>query len=84
MIAFNREGSNTIVYVEHGVFNDTRRFKFDLNHDHDYIAELVRQALQYNLNKELARLKQKYYDLGWKQTKAKERKRNEFYGGWEK
>lgn len=83
MIRFTRVDDNVIVSVEHGVFNDGRHFSLELKQSQDYQAELLRRALQDNLNKHLSELKKMYYNKGWKDAKAKKvAKRTSFWGGW--
>lgn len=82
MIYFNRKGKIVHINVEHGIFGSSEYFQRDLDFTQEYIAELVINALQENLNRHLISLKRKYYEQGWKDAKAKKRKQDSFWGGW--
>jgi len=84
MIKFSRDNSKVKVDLEHGIFFGDGYFSLEINQSMDYQAELLRKALQDNLNRHLERIKEKYYNEGWKDAKAKSGKRKSFWGGWEK
>jgi len=84
MIKFRRTENKVIVDIEHGIFHNDGYFSLDVNQNHDYQAELLRKAFQDNLNRHLQDIKEKYYNEGWKDAKAKVGRRSSFWGGWEK
>lgn len=84
MLRFKRNENKVLVEVEHGVFFNGAYFSLELHQSQDYQAELLRKAFQENLNRHLEKIKQKYYNEGWKDAKAKTAKRSSFWGGWEK
>lgn len=85
MIKFGRTGTTVDIYVEHGIFYTGTAFHLKIEQSQDYQAQLLLQQLQKNMNAQLERIKQQYYEEGWKTAKAKkEPKRKYFYGGWEK
>lgn len=89
MIHFKRNDNKVIIEIEHGIFPlDKGYFTRELEQTHPYQAELLRKAFQENLNKHLEHIKREYYNRGWKDCqrkgiKAKDRKKTEFFGGWE-
>lgn len=84
MIKFYRKDNKVQIDVEHGIFFNDGYFSLEINQSMDYQAELLKKALQDNLNKHLMIIKEKYYNEGWKDAKAKSGKRKSFWGGWEK
>jgi uncharacterized protein (DUF2164 family) len=82
MIKFYRKDSNTLVHVQHGVFGSEQGFELKIEQAHDYQAQLLVNALHENLNRHLKEIKEKYYNEGWKDAKAKKKKRISFFGGW--
>lgn len=84
MIKFKRVETKVIIEIEHGIFHDNGFFEREIEQGYKYQAELLMQAFQKNLNDNLTRLKEKYYSEGYKNAKAKTKKRTIFYGGWEK
>ena len=86
MLQFIRKDNVVIVELQHGIFHDNGYFELEIQQNQKYQAELLTKALQENLNRHLSRIKRDYYNLGWKEAKARTRKRrsDEFYGGWEK
>ena len=84
MIRFGRVDSKVIIKIEHGIFRDSEYFDLELSQGQIYQAELLRQAFQDNLNRHQKELKEKYYNEGWADAKAKRKKRTEerFWGGW--
>lgn len=84
MIRFLRDGNKVKINIEHGIFHSDSYFPLSIEQSADYQAELLRAALQTNLNRHLELMKQKYYNEGWKDAKAKTKKRTSFWGGWEK
>lgn len=84
MISFIREEKKVKVNIEHGIYYSLECFSLYINHDEYFQAELLKRQFQANLDRHLARIKQKYYNEGWKQAKAKNKKQLEFYGGWER
>jgi len=84
MIKFSRNETDVIILVEHGIWYNSDAFQLKINQSRPYQAQLLLEQFQENLNRELSRVKEKYYKEGWKNAKAKTRKRTDFYGGWEK
>lgn len=84
MIKFGRDNTSVKVYVEHGLFGTSECFTLNIHQDHPYQAELLRNQLQENLNKHIKSIKEKAYNDGWADAKAKRKKKNwsEFWGGW--
>jgi hypothetical protein len=83
MISFKRTENKVQVNIEHGIFGQDDFFALYINQGIDYQAELLRNALQENLNRHLTDLKRKYYEKGWKDAKGKKKKESFFFGGWE-
>ena len=84
MISFVRNGNKVVVKIEHGIFLSNDYFDLELHQDYDYQAELLRRAFQENLNEHIIKIKRKAYEDGWKDAKAKRKKSDYFYGGWQK
>lgn len=83
MIKFKAKDSAVVVEIEHGIWNDDGGFfSASIETNLPYQAELLRKQFQEKLDKELAKVKEKYYNEGWKEAKAKTKKRKEFYGTW--
>lgn len=82
MIKFGRNEKEVTIRIEHGVFHGEEYFSFTLPQSHEYQAELLQRQFNENLNRHLRQIKEKYYNEGWKEAKAKTRKRTDFYGGW--
>lgn len=86
MITIKRKDEKVQFEIEHGIFYADQHFVLELNQAYPYQAELLRKAFQDNLNRHLINIKEKYYNEGWKNAKAKTKKKrhDDFYGGWEK
>lgn len=85
MIRFKRQGTKVIIEIEHGINpNPTHFFSREITQDYDYQAELLKDAMQKNLNNHLKQIKHDAYMEGWRDAKAKKRKRvwDDFWGGW--
>lgn len=84
MITFGRNGNKVIIKIEHGIFGGTEYFELDIYQNQDYQAELLMKAFQENLSKRQKEMKEKYYNEGWADAKAKRKKRTgeRFWGGW--
>lgn len=83
MIRFYREENKVNIHVEHGIFGNDVGFELKIEQAYAYQAELLTRALQENLNRHLTKIKEDAYNAGWKDAKAKTRKRTSFWGGWE-
>lgn len=85
MLKISRNENKLVVNIEHGIFGDDNIFELEINQQFNYQAELLRRQLNDNMNRYLKIMKEKYYNQGWKDAKAKKGgKRNNFWGGWEK
>lgn len=82
MIKFKQDGKKVKVYIEHGVFGNSESFFLEIQQEFDYQASLLRDQLQKNMDRHISKIKQEYYNRGWKDAKAKTKKRTEFYSGW--
>lgn len=82
MISFWREDTKIVVHVEHGIFHDDNGFNLEINQSQIYQAELLKRQFQENLNRHLRNIKEDAYNAGWKDAKAKTKKRTSFWGGW--
>ena len=84
MIRFSRDEKKVQIKIEHGIFRSTEYFTLELEYGENYQAELLMKAFQDNLNRHQKEMKEKYYNEGWADAKAKRKKRtNErFWGGW--
>jgi hypothetical protein len=84
MISFKREGSRVKVSIDHGVCNVASTcYELEIGQGYELQAELLMQQLRKHLDDELSKVKERYYREGWKDAKAKTKKRTEFkYGGW--
>lgn len=82
MLKFWRKENIVYVCVEHGIFWGNEYFELEIHQGKDYQAELLREALNENLNRHITKIKEEYYNQGWKDAKAKTKKRTWFGGGW--
>ena len=53
MLSFQRDKNKIKIHLQHGIFFSTEYFDLEINQDYSYQAELLRKALQENLNKHL-------------------------------
>lgn len=83
MITFGRTDNKVIIKIEHGIFGTNGEyFELELSQGQDYQAQLLMKAFQENLSKRQKEMKEKYYNEGWADAKAKRKKRTIFCGGW--
>lgn len=84
MLKISRNDNKVLVNIEHGIFGDDNIFELEINQVFDYQAELLKRQLNDNMNRHLKIMKEKYYNQGWKDAKAKKgSKRSNFWGGWQ-
>lgn len=84
MIHFYRDENKVKIKIEHGIFGTNEYFETEIQQDFPYQAELLTLQLRENLNSKLAEIKREAYNQGWKDAKARTRKRkwDEFCGRW--
>ena len=86
MITFVKEGKNVSVKIEHGIFYGDAHFSVQIIQSYEFQAELLKRALQEKMNIEISKIKRNAYNQGWKEAKAKSKKKqyDDFFGGWDK
>lgn len=84
MLSFKRKDNVVQILVEHGINHDGTHFELTINQNHEYQAELPKRQFQKHLEDKLKAVKQEAYNEGWKDAKAKRRKKiwMDFFGNW--
>lgn len=83
MIKFERRDNKVIVKIEHGIFGNNGYFETNIQESYDYQAVLLRRQLEEQMYNRIKLIKEKYYNLGWKNAKGHTNKQKYFYGNWE-
>jgi hypothetical protein len=84
---------NKKIMIKFKVNEGHLRVEIETNIDNKYIfldwktgdglySELLRRQLNNNMNKNLERIREEAYEQGWKDAKAKVKKKDWFYGWW--
>ena len=80
MIKFKRNNTLIEVEIEHGIFYNDDFYNLEIRCSGEIEAELLKRQLQKNLDKHLSKIYAHAYNEGWKNAKAKSKKRTDFYG----
>jgi hypothetical protein len=82
MLSFFRKENKVIVKLEHGIWGSDEHFALEIGQSFEYQAQLLKDALNKNLQNNLERIRREAYNQGWKDAKAKTRKQTWFSWSW--
>ncbi len=83
MIKFDRIDSKCQAIVELNIVGAKNwDYKFEFNENDIPTAQLVINAIKDQMNERLKVIREKAYEDGWKDAKAKKRRQDWFAGGW--
>lgn len=82
MISFSRIENTVKVKVQHGIFHNDAHFALTINQDYEYQAQLLLNQLDKHLRNNLEAIRKEAYEQGWKDAKAKRKKKTWFSSWW--
>lgn len=71
-----------VIHIDHGIFYSDEGFNLQLIQEFNYQAELLKKQLDSHLSSNLERIRREAYNEGWKDAKAKVKKKTWFAGWW--
>lgn len=80
MITFKRINNELKVEIKDAIFDSDSKFVATIPQQFDYQAELLMRQFQQQFEDTLRKKEQHYYNLGWRDAKKKNNKRQHFFG----
>ncbi len=81
-VKVTHEGSTVQVTLPASANYRQREYTFKFECGQEWVAELLREAIQKSHRDALARVEQRGYDAGWREAKAKTKRRHNVGGYW--